>query len=81
MSYDNPLTRGMANYRGDPDDVWAEYKTAFSLSKPETRIGDLVYMDSFLEVHADKPTHEAASLLTCKRELLDIHQKLRRSGR
>jgi hypothetical protein len=79
--YDNPLTRSMARYRGDADDVWAEYKTAFSLSKPETRIGDLAHLDSFMDVHMDKPTNEAASLLTCKRELVSIHETLRKANR
>jgi hypothetical protein len=64
----------------DEQEAWNGFKQAYLLKTPESRIIDLKACDSFLD-QFNHPTKEAASVLTRKRELFDIHRRLRDAGR
>ena len=64
----------------DEQEAWNGFKQAYLLKTSESRIIDLKACDSFLD-QFNHPTKEAASVLTRKRELFDIHTRLRNAGR
>jgi hypothetical protein len=64
----------------DEAEAWDVFKNNYLMKTPEQRIIDLKACDTFIE-QFNHPTKEAASVLTRKRELFDIHTRLRQAGR
>jgi hypothetical protein len=64
----------------DEEEAWDRFKQGYLLKTPESRKIDLAACDSFIE-QFNHPTKEATSVLTRKRELFDIHTRLRNAGR
>jgi hypothetical protein len=64
----------------DEEEAWERFKQGYLLKTPESRKIDLAACDSFID-QFNHPTKEAASVLTRKRELFDIHTRLRQAGR
>jgi hypothetical protein len=64
----------------DEEEAWNGFKQAYLLKTPESRIIDLKACDTFID-QFNYVTKEAASVLTRKRELFDIHTRLRQAGR
>jgi hypothetical protein len=62
------------------EEAWDRFKQGYLLKSPESRIIDLKACDTFIE-QFNHPTKEAASVLTRKRELFDIHTRLRELNR
>jgi hypothetical protein len=65
---------------GSEEEVWTVFRDRFMLKGPHERIADMRLTDQWLEAQ-DRPTKEAASILTRVRELNGIHAALRRAGR
>jgi hypothetical protein len=63
-----------------PDQIWSDYRTVFSAMSPEHRRGDLLTIDNHLATEL-KPTRETAAMISQRRQLGDIDDLLRRSGR
>jgi hypothetical protein len=59
---------------------WARFKEAFLLKPQASRIQDLVAADSFLDQQTAL-TREHADLVVKRRELFDLHTRLRNAGR
>jgi hypothetical protein len=59
---------------------WEIFKNHYLMKSPRDRIENLQAVDTFLELQT-APTREHASLITKRRELLDIHNRLRSAGR
>lgn len=69
-----------AYWEDEPETSWAAWTAGFMLKNPHQRIADLKTADQWLATQ-DGITREHASMLTRKRELEDLHWKLRRAGR
>jgi hypothetical protein len=63
-----------------PEEVWNNFREAFSRKTPDQRRGDLMAMDKWLDQY-DRPTRETADFLSKRRNLLDVHSLLLRANR
>jgi hypothetical protein len=62
------------------EDGWLRFKEAFLLKPQASRIQDLVAAASFLDQQTTL-TREHADLVVKRRELFDLHTRLRQAGR
>ena len=71
----------LAGYNFDEETVWDLYKEKFLRRSAENRQAELQAFDKLTEDKMDTPTRETADLLSRKRELLSIHDTMRKLGR
>lgn len=77
------MSDGIANqfkYWEGEEGGWARFKQEFLLKPQASRVQDLVVADSFLDQQTTL-TREHAELVTKRRELYDLHVRLRQAGR
>ena len=77
------MSDGIANqfkYWEGEEGGWARFKQEFLLKHPASRVQDLVAADSFLDQQTTL-TREHADLVVKRRELYDLHTRLRNAGR
>jgi hypothetical protein len=73
-----------AYWEDSPEETWTAWKAGYLLKDPSARIADLKIADQYISAHQQEhthPTRELASLLSRKRELEDLHWRLRGAGR
>ena len=79
--YDNPMLKMMDKYSDFGDGTWDAFKQDFVKQAPLERIQNLKVVDGWLEQEGDRPTRQVASMMQAKRELDDIHWRLRELGK
>jgi len=69
-------------YFGDEsgEQIWDQYRRAFSLQGPVERRSDIFQIDAYLGENA-APTRETAALISMRRQLADVDDLLRKAGR
>jgi hypothetical protein len=82
---DDQITDSLSKYwEEDGEEAWRGFTTGFLTKPPAQRVADLKTADQWIDAYQQEhsqPTRELSSLLTRRRELLDLHATLLKAKR